>query len=159
MNAIIEAAVNHARTVVMILLLVLVTGGFAYVVIAKESKPDINVPIIYVSMKHDGISPEDAERLLVRPMEQELRSIAGIKEIRSTASQGFATVLMEFDAGFDPDKALSDVRAKIDLEFDCTRVRSGGTIETVVEQQHATGFDLSRGMLSRFHGAATQRKC
>ena len=115
MNKIIDAAVDHARSVILVLVLVLIAGGFAYAVIAKESKPDINVPIIYVSMKHDGISPEDAERLLVRPMEQELRTIAGIKEMRSTASQGYATVLLEFDAGFDPDQAMQDVRAKIDL--------------------------------------------
>jgi len=115
MNAIIDAAVHHSRTVLSILLIVLIAGWFAFTKIAKESKPDIDVPIIYVTMNHDGISPEDAERLLVRPMEQELRAIEGIKEMRSTAAQGFASVLMEFDAGFDADKAMTDVREKIDL--------------------------------------------
>ncbi len=115
MNSIIDSAVHHSRTVLSILLIVLIAGFFAFTKIAKESKPDIDVPIIYVTMNHDGISPEDAERLLVRPMEQELRSIEGIKEMRSTAAQGFASVLMEFDAGFDADQAMTDVREKIDL--------------------------------------------
>ncbi len=115
MNAIIDAAVHHSRTVLTVLLLVLLAGGYAYVRIAKESSPDIDVPNIYVNMTHDGISPEDAERLLVRPMEQELRAIEGIKEIRSTASQGHASVLLEFDAGFDADQAMIEVREKIDL--------------------------------------------
>ena len=115
MNTIISVAVNHSRTVLSVLVLVLIAGLGSFLTIPKESKPDINIPIVYVSMSHDGISPEDAERLLVRPMEQELRSIEGIKEMRSRAETGNASVLLEFDAGFDVDKALRDVREAIDL--------------------------------------------
>ena len=115
MNAIINAAILHTRSVLSILVLVLIAGLGSYLTIPKESKPDINIPIVYVSMKHDGISPEDAERLLVRPMEQELRSIEGIKEMRSRALLGNASVLLEFEAGFDADRALLDVRKAIDL--------------------------------------------
>ncbi len=115
MNTIISVAVHHSRTVLSVLVLVLIAGLGSFLTIPKESKPDINIPIVYVSMSHDGISPEDAERLLVRPMEQELRSIEGIKEMRSRAETGHASVLLEFDAGFDADKALRDVREAIDL--------------------------------------------
>ncbi len=115
MNAIIDAAVQHSRSVLSILVLLLIAGLASYLTIPKESKPDINIPIVYVSMTHDGISPEDAERLLVRPMEQELRSIEGIKEMRSRAELGNASVLLEFEAGFDADQALRDVREAIDL--------------------------------------------
>jgi multidrug efflux pump len=114
MNAIIDTAIHHARTVLSTLVLVLVAGVVAYVAIPKESNPDIDVPIIYVLMKHDGISPEDAERLLVRPMEKELRAIEGIKEMRSTAREGVGSVLLEFEAGFDADEALNDVRERVD---------------------------------------------
>ena len=115
MNAIIDAAIDRSRTVLMTLALILVAGTVAYISIPKESDPDINIPIIYVGMNHDGISPEDGERLLVRPMEQELRSIEGIKEMRSTATEGYASVLLEFDAGFNADLALADVREKVDI--------------------------------------------
>jgi len=115
MNAIIDAALSHARTVLSALVLVLIAGSYAYVTIPKEADPDINIPIIYVSMSHDGISPEDAERLLVRPMEQELRSIAGIKEMRATAFEGRANITLEFEAGFDANAALDDVRQQVDL--------------------------------------------
>ncbi len=115
MNAIIDAAIRRARTVLSILALILAAGLFAYLTIPKESSPDIDIPIIYVSMSHEGISPEDAERLLVRPMEQELRSIEGVREMRSTAKEGFASVLLEFDAGFDADQALTNVLEKVDL--------------------------------------------
>jgi multidrug efflux pump len=114
MNAIISAAFDRNRTVIMMLLFLIAAGLVAYINIPKESEPDVPIPIMYVSMNHDGISPEDSERLLVRPMEKELQSITGIKEMRSTASEGHASVLLEFDAGFDGEKALLDVREKVD---------------------------------------------
>ncbi|USG59723.1 efflux RND transporter permease subunit [Sneathiella marina] len=115
MNAIIDAAIERSRTVISALVLILVAGIYAYVDIAKEADPDINIPIIYVSMTHEGISPEDGERLLIRPMEQELRTIEGVKEMRSNAGEGHASVTLEFDAGFDSEKALEDVREKVDV--------------------------------------------
>ena len=115
MNAIIDAAIDRSRTVIATLVLILIAGVFAYNDIAKEADPDVNIPIIYVSMSHDGISPEDAERLLVRPVELELRSIEGVKEMRATAADGFASVVLEFEAGFDADTAMDDVREKVDI--------------------------------------------
>jgi len=114
MHAIIDAAFGRSRTVLLLLAFLLGSGIVAYREIPKESEPDVPIPVIYVSMSHDGISPEDAERLLVRPMEKELQSIAGIKEMSSTAAEGFASVQLEFDAGFDGDTALADVRERVD---------------------------------------------
>ena len=115
MNAIIDAAISHARTVLSGLVLILISGTFAYVGIPKEADPDINIPVLYVHVSHEGISPEDAERLLVKPLEEELRGIEGVKEMRSAAYEGGANVVMEFEAGFDADIAMADVRDKVDL--------------------------------------------
>ena len=115
MNPLIDAAVSRARPVLLVLVLVLVAGSVAYVTIPKESDPDVAIPIIYVRIAHEGISPGDAERLLVRPMEQELRNIEGLKEMRATAVEGHATVVLEFEAGFDADQALDDVREQVDV--------------------------------------------
>ena len=114
MKGVIDLAFDRTRTVLAVLVLILVAGSIVFTTIPKESAPDINIPIIYVSMHHTGISPEDAERLLVRPMEQELRSVEGVKEMRATAYEGGANVLLEFEAGFDADVALDDVREKVD---------------------------------------------
>ena len=111
----IDAALNRSRTVIALLVLILAAGLNAYVAIPKESRPEVNVPIIYVLTTLKGVSPEDADRLLVRPMEAELDSVEGVKEIRSTAFQGGASVLLEFEAGFDADRALEDVREKVDI--------------------------------------------
>lgn len=115
MNGLIAAAFSRPRTVVLGLIVILFAGATAYRDIPKESSPDITIPTIYVSMTHQGISPEDAERLLVRPMEQELRSIEGLKEISASASEGHASVILEFEAGFDSDAALDDVRNQVDI--------------------------------------------
>jgi multidrug efflux pump len=111
----IETAMLRSRTVILSLLVVLIGGVVAYLTIPKEAEPDIEIPIIYVSIVHEGISPEDAERLLVRPMEQELRSIEGVKEMTANAYEGGANVQLEFDAGIDTKRALQDVREKTDL--------------------------------------------
>ena len=115
MNRLIDWAIGHSRTVLSTLTLILIAGTYGYLTVPKEAEPDINIPQIYVNASHEGISPEDAVRLLVKPIEQELRDIEGVEEMRSTAFQGGANIVLEFDAGFDPDVALADVRAKVDL--------------------------------------------
>ncbi len=112
---IIESAMRRSRTVIMSLAVIIIAGVVTYVTVPKEAEPDLNIPFIYVSMTHDGISPEDAERLLVRPMEQEIRNIEGIEEIVGNAFEGGASIQIEFDAGTDTDVALQDVRAKVDI--------------------------------------------
>ncbi len=115
MNALIDTLVKRPRPVLLVLVMLLVAGLYSYFTIPKEAEPDIPIPMIYVNMVHEGISPEDAERLLIRPMEQELRTLEGLKELRATASEGVAVMILEFEAGFDADQALLDVREKVDL--------------------------------------------
>lgn len=114
MIGLITAAIDRGRAVTTLLIFLLIAGLAAYRAIPKEANPDVAIPMMYVSMTLDGISPEDGERLLVRPMEHELRSLEGIKKMTGIASEGHASVMLEFDAGFDPDKALQDVRVKVD---------------------------------------------
>ena len=114
MNGIIEAALDRRRMVLLVLALIFAAGSMTYATIPKESDPDVPIPTIYVTMSLEGISPEDAERLLARPVEQALRAIEGVKEVSSRATQGFASVTLEFEAGFDQEKALREVRRKVD---------------------------------------------
>ena len=134
----IESAMSRSRTVTLSLLVVLIGGLVSYNTIPKEAEPDIEIPIIYVSISHDGISPEDAERLLVRPVEQEVRSIEGIKEMTANAYEGGANVQLEFDAGVDTDKALQDVREKVDK---AKAKLPGETDEPTVNEVKMSRFD------------------
>jgi multidrug efflux pump len=109
----VDVAIRNARLTLAVLLFLIVAGTMSYISIPKEAEPDIQIPIIYVSLHYSGISPEDSERLLLRPVETKLKNITGIKEMRSTAYQGGGNVVIEFMAGADLSKALDDVRNKV----------------------------------------------
>ena len=111
----VEAAIRNARLTISILVFLMIAGALAYRSIPKEAEPDIQIPVIYVSISYQGISPEDSERLLLKPMETSLKSISGIKEMTSNAYQGGGNVVLEFQAGADLDKALDDVRNRVDI--------------------------------------------
>src|SRR5215210_2716213 len=110
----VDYAISHSRLTLATLLFLLVAGLSAYLTIPKEAEPDIKVPIVYVNVTQRGISPEDAERLILRPLETQLKSVANVKEMRSSAYEGGGNVVVEFEAGFDANRALADVRAKVD---------------------------------------------
>ena len=115
MRTIIEAATGRSRTVMIAFLVIIGAGIVSYNAIPKESEPEIDIPFIYVEVTLEGVSPEDAERLLVRPLEQELRTLEAIKEMVSSGGENRATITLEFEADADVDKALTDVREKVDL--------------------------------------------
>lgn len=114
MTRIVAWAVQNTRLVIAALAVTIIAGVIAFIQIPKESDPDIPIPYIVVEVYYPGISPEDSERLLVKPMENYLRSIQGLKEMTARAYEGAAVVIMEFDVSFNKDRALADVRAQVD---------------------------------------------
>jgi multidrug efflux pump len=114
MFKLIDYAISHSRLTIATLIFLLVAGFISYRSIPKEAEPDVKIPIIYTQLTQRGISPEDSERLLLRPVETQLKSVSNVKEMRSTAYEGGGYVLLEFEAGFDSKSALADVRAKVD---------------------------------------------
>ena len=114
MDSIINGAFSRTRVVVMALMLVLGIGAYAYSAIPKEANPEIPLPLFYVSTSLDGISPTDAERLLLEPMETEFSSISGLDSMNSDAAEGFASIQLEFAPGGDNQEALDKVREAAD---------------------------------------------
>ncbi|KZM47805.1 efflux RND transporter permease subunit [Labrenzia sp. OB1] len=109
-----EGVLRRPKTVFVMMLALIIAGTATYISIPKEASPDIDLPIFYISVTQQGISPEDSERLLVRPMETELRGLDGLKEITAIASESHAGIVLEFDISFNKDEALADVRDKVD---------------------------------------------
>ena len=142
MNSIIDAAFSRGRSVVLVFVMLVLMGTSAYVTIPKESEPDIAIPIVYVSVSYEGIAPEDAERLLARPLEKELQSIEGLKEIRSIGAEGYASVTLEFDAGFisinGNDELFFDNAVKL-YKSEELRIKMGLGGNNLLRQQ----FDVS----------------
>lgn len=109
-----EKILNSTKTLILIFVFIIIAGIFSYSSLPREADPDISLPVIYVSLEHEAISPDDSERLLVKPMEKELKKIEGVKKMSSTSYLGGGNIILEFDAGFNSEKALNDVRVKVD---------------------------------------------
>ena len=114
-GGLIDGAIKRRKVVLGVTLVAAIFGFFAYLSMPREAQPDIDVPYISVVVPFPGVSPEDAERLLVKPMEIELQSIQGVVHMNSVARQNLAIVTLEFEPDIDTDQALADVRAKVDL--------------------------------------------
>ncbi len=114
MRSLIDAAIGRSRTTLLLMLMVIIAGLAARSAIPIANEPHVEVPFFIITTVHEGISPEDAERLLVMPLEIELRKVEGVKELTAYASEGVANLMVEFDADQDLDTALLDVREAVD---------------------------------------------
>jgi multidrug efflux pump len=109
-----SAAVNNRTSVIILTIIIVIMGVTAYNVIPKESFPEIVIPTIYVGTPYPGNSPVDIENLITRPIEKEIKSISGIKDIRSTSVQDYSSIVVEFNPDEDIGKALQDVKDAVD---------------------------------------------
>jgi len=96
------------------MLLILVAGAMSRVSMPVEMAPNVTLPVVMVMVRHDGISPEDAARLLVRPIEKELKTLDGIEEIKATARESMVIVTAEFESSENIKNAVADVREAVD---------------------------------------------
>ncbi|PVY78903.1 multidrug efflux pump [Tamilnaduibacter salinus] len=115
MNRLIDALFDRSRSVLLVFLGLLLAGGLSYSLIPKEAAPEVDVPVLFVTVVQPGIAPKDSERLLARPLERELSGVEGLDNLSGSAGEGFALIRLDFQAGFDADRARSDVREKVDL--------------------------------------------
>jgi len=114
-GALIDGAIKRRKVVLGVTLIACIFGFFSYLAMPREAQPDIDLPYISVIVPFPGVSPEDAERLLVKPLEVQLQTIQGIKHMNAVARQSVAIVTLEFEPDFPKQKALDDVRSKTDL--------------------------------------------
>ena len=114
MRAIIDGAFSRPGAIVLMLLIIVATGISSTISIPKEANPDVEIPVAYASVSYSGISPSDAEKLLVKPLEKQLQSVAGLDKMTGVATEGYASVTLEFLAGEDIDLVLEDVRKAVD---------------------------------------------
>ena len=114
-DALIDGAIKRKKVVLGVTLIACLFGLYAYLTIPREARPDIDLPYISVVVPFPGVSPEDAERLIVKPLEVQLQTIQGVKHLNAVAREGAAIATLEFDPSFPKQKALDDVRSKVDL--------------------------------------------
>ncbi|WP_293903825.1 efflux RND transporter permease subunit [Phenylobacterium sp.] len=151
-GGLIDGAIKRRKVVLGVTLVAAIFGLFAYLSMPREAQPDIDLPYISVVVPYPGVSPEDAERLLVKPMEVEMQAIPGVKHMNAVARQGAAIVTLEFEADFKKDKALADVRAKVDL---ARGKFPPDAEEPIIQEQNFSGQPVIGIML---YGAAPERE-
>lgn len=108
-------AVDHRTSMVVLLVIIGILGLLSYQTTPKESFPEIEVPMIAVNTFYPGVSPADMESLITRPLEDELSTISEIKELTSSSTEGYSSVVAEFETTVDMEDALQKVREKVDL--------------------------------------------
>ncbi len=104
---------NKVATFIITLILA-IAGVSAYNNLPKEAFPDISLPNIYVSVVYPGTSPKDMENLIVRPIEKECKSIAGVKKLKSNSLQDYCNVIVEFQSDVNIDIAKQKVKDAVD---------------------------------------------
>jgi multidrug efflux pump len=109
-----DSILRRPRAVLSAMIVLVVAGLLAYINIPKESNPNITIPTFIVSTSVQGISPQDAERLLVKPIEVKLRGLEGLKQITAYATEGRGALIVEFETDVNIEKASRDVRLKVD---------------------------------------------
>ncbi len=91
----------------------LAAGAVTLRAIPKTEDPVFPIPTFPVTVVLPGASPRDVERLVVDPLERELKKLEGLKVLKATAQEGVAVVVAEFVAGVDVDKKADDVRRAV----------------------------------------------
>jgi len=114
MNNLVRAVIDNSRTTLSVLAMIIIAGVVARLTIPVEADSAVDMPMIMVTVPHPGISPEDGDRLIIRPMEVELRAIEGLDEFTAYARESVASMVLEFQADIDIDVALNETRAAVD---------------------------------------------
>ncbi len=109
-----STAVDNATSVLLLSIMILSFGILAYRSMPKEQFPEITFPQIFINTVYFGNSAEDIENLITRPIEKELQSISGIKEIRSTSLQDYSVIMAEFRTDIPIETALRRVKDAVD---------------------------------------------
>jgi multidrug efflux pump len=109
MTGIVDFAIRQWRMTMAFLMFAVIGGILSIFTIPLDSEPDVAVPFVTVQVILPGVSPEDSERLIVKPLEIELKSLEGVKKMDGTGYTSTGLVVLEFDADFDQDSAVDDV--------------------------------------------------
>jgi CzcA family heavy metal efflux pump len=109
-----NVSLAHKTSIFVLLFIVVISGFVSYISLPLESFPDITQPVVFVAAPYIGVAPVDMETLVVKPIEDRLQEITKIKKLTSRASEGYASIVAEFEPDIEVDEALRKVREKVD---------------------------------------------
>jgi multidrug efflux pump len=107
-------AIDNKVSIYVATVIICLAGILTYVGLPKENFPEVVFPQIFVTTIYPGASPSDIENLITKEIEKEVKSISGVKKVRSNSVQSFSNVIIEFETDIDVDKAKQEVKDAVD---------------------------------------------
>jgi len=101
--------VKHRAPVYLMVVCVFIFGLGTYMLLPRESNPDVKVPVVMVSTPYIGVSPKDIETLVTNPLENEMSGIKDLKKMSSTSAEGVSLITLEFV----PEVVIADVLQRV----------------------------------------------
>ncbi len=111
-------SVNKPVTITMIILIIVVFGLLSFSRLGLDMLPEIDYPVVSIVTTYTGVSSQDIEEVLTKPIEDAVSTTKGIKNIKSISREGMSLIMVEFETGTNVDFAAQDLRDKIDLIID-----------------------------------------
>ena len=109
----IETFIKRPVFTTMFILVLVVFGIRAYPGLGVDLYPDVDLPMVGVTVTYEGTAPEEMETLVTKPIENGVSRVSGIKTMTSTIREGFSQTVLEFEIGTDPRQMASEVREKV----------------------------------------------
>ena len=128
-------AVDNRVTVYILTLLIVITGVIAYVTMPREDFPEIIENKVYISSVFPGNSAEDVEKLIIKPLEKEVKNISGVEKITSNSFQDYGMIIVEFADNVTIEDAKTKIKDKVDVikaDTDWPNLDNGSKVEPSV---------------------------
>lgn len=107
-------SIDNKTSIYILTIIITLAGLFSYIGLPKEQFPEVKFPSILITTIYPGTSPKDMEQLVTKPLEKQLKTITGVKKIKSNSVQDFAIVNVEFNTDQNVDLALQRVKDAVD---------------------------------------------
>ncbi len=125
-------AVDNRVTVYILTVLIVITGVIAYITMPREDFPEIIENKVYISSVFPGNSAEDVEKLIVKPLEKEIKNISGVEKITSSSFQDYGMIIVEFADKVTIEQAKSKIKDQVDIvkaDTDWPNLDNGSKVE------------------------------
>ncbi len=107
-------SIDNKTSIYILALFISLAGIISYNKLPKEKFPDIVIPTIIVQTVYPGSSPTDIENLITKPLEKKIKSISGVKKLKSMNVQDFSVITVEFETNVKVDEAKRKVKDEVD---------------------------------------------
>ena len=114
MKNIIRWFITNSVAANLLMVFILIAGFFTLSRLRMEVFPDITIPIINVSVIYPGASPEDIEESICVKVEEQVQGINGLKRITSSSNEGYGSINIEVENGYDIDEVKDEVKSQVD---------------------------------------------